>query len=326
MFLDRAWRGVAIIYASERGRATAHRVRELLVGAGVPAVVLKYGDADLGWVLECFDAVVFVMALGGVVRSICGLLRRKDVDPPVVAVDDSARYAIPVVGGHWGGNELAEFLARGLGATAVITTAMESAGLPSVEWFARSLLARIVNVEAVAPISSALLRGERVCVVGVDSAPWPSAVIGRSDCRYVIYVGQDPPTGMDATTLWLRPMRLFVGVGAKSGVSPRLIAEAVERVLARLGVGLGRVEAIASPRREAEEAANLLGTKFVYVDWGELERVDYRCATPPSGKLRELGLRGVAELAALAAAGPDGVLILRKVPYASSITVAVAGR
>ncbi len=71
-----------------------------------------------------YDAVVAYMPCGVVVRGICPYLRNKWVDPAVVVVDKAMRYAIPIIGGHHGGNEIAEELEK-FGLKAVITTAME---------------------------------------------------------------------------------------------------------------------------------------------------------------------------------------------------------
>jgi len=54
----------------------------------------------------------------------CPWLRNKWVDPAVVVVDKAMRYAIPLLGGHHGGNEVARLL-ENHGLTAVITTAIE---------------------------------------------------------------------------------------------------------------------------------------------------------------------------------------------------------
>lgn len=64
------------------------------------------------------------MPSGIVIRGIAPHLRNKWVDPAIVIVDKPMRYAIPVIGGHHGGNEVAKML-ESLGMTAVITTAAE---------------------------------------------------------------------------------------------------------------------------------------------------------------------------------------------------------
>ncbi len=71
-----------------------------------------------------YDCIVAYMPCGAVVRGICPYLRSKWIDPAIVVVDKAMRFAIPLIGGHHGGNEIAEMLEK-FGLKAVITTAME---------------------------------------------------------------------------------------------------------------------------------------------------------------------------------------------------------
>src|SRR5512137_250896 len=76
--------------------------------------------------------IVALMSMGIVVRKIAPLLDDKWTDPAVVVISPDCRFAIPLLGGHHGANELAKELA-GLGLVPVITTATESRGRDSVE-------------------------------------------------------------------------------------------------------------------------------------------------------------------------------------------------
>lgn len=72
------------------------------------------------------DAFVLFLATGAAVRIVAPLLKDKRTDPAVVCVDEAARFAIALCGGHeGGGNELARSVAASLGAEPVITTASE---------------------------------------------------------------------------------------------------------------------------------------------------------------------------------------------------------
>jgi cobalt-precorrin 5A hydrolase len=73
---------------------------------------------------EEFDVIVAVMASGIVVREICPLLKNKWDDPGVILVDRLMRYAVPLLGGHHGANDVAKKL-EGLGLKAVVTTSFE---------------------------------------------------------------------------------------------------------------------------------------------------------------------------------------------------------
>ncbi len=70
---------------------------------------------------------VLVAASGIAVRFLAGLVQDKVQDPAVVVLDEAARHAIALLGGHEGGaNRLAYRVADAVGAVPVITTATEA--------------------------------------------------------------------------------------------------------------------------------------------------------------------------------------------------------
>jgi cobalt-precorrin 5A hydrolase len=70
---------------------------------------------------------IVIAASGIVVRFLEGLPKDKNTDPAVVVVDEAARHAISLLGGHEGGaNRLAYRVANLLGAVPVVTTATEA--------------------------------------------------------------------------------------------------------------------------------------------------------------------------------------------------------
>ena len=133
-------KGIAILTVSRRGRETALRIKKALADEGHSADVYttpKYAneetiilDKDLGTFMgELFpavDAIIAVMAVGIVVRTIAPYLKSKKEDPAVVVVDDLGKFAISLVSGHLGGaNELARWISAKISATPVITTASD---------------------------------------------------------------------------------------------------------------------------------------------------------------------------------------------------------
>jgi len=70
---------------------------------------------------------VLLMTTGIAVRYLQGLLENKKQDPGVVVMDEAARFAVSLVGGHEGGaNRLAYQVAQLVGAVPVISTATEA--------------------------------------------------------------------------------------------------------------------------------------------------------------------------------------------------------
>jgi cobalt-precorrin 5A hydrolase len=100
--------------------------------------------------------IVAVMSMGIVVRQIAPLIKDKWTDPAVIVVSPDLAFAIPVLGGHHGANELAKELAA-LGLQPVITTATEATGRDSVEAIAHRSSCGIVNRESTRLVNSALL-------------------------------------------------------------------------------------------------------------------------------------------------------------------------
>lgn len=110
------------------------------------------------------------------VRDIAPLLENKWADPAVVVVDSNLNFAIPLLGGHHGANEIARKLSE-LGAVPVLTTATEVHGKPSVEGIADRLGCKIFNKESTVAVNCALLdqdievlevKGPRIIVVDED--------------------------------------------------------------------------------------------------------------------------------------------------------------
>jgi len=118
-----------------------------------------------------YDAIVFIMAVGAVVRLVSPYLKNKFEDTPVIAIDDSGKFVIPVIGGHHGSNELSKKIADLLNATAVITTASEVNGVPSLEMLAQKYSMSIKNPQNIAKISMDLINHSPVNIInktGID--------------------------------------------------------------------------------------------------------------------------------------------------------------
>ena len=109
---------VLSISVTEAGAANARRLPyEHVHGSAGDTIRARWSDVD---------AFVLFLATGAAVRIVAPLLGDKRTDPAVVCVDEAARFAIALVGGHeGGGNELAREVAAALNAEPVITTASE---------------------------------------------------------------------------------------------------------------------------------------------------------------------------------------------------------
>ncbi|ACP36999.1 cobalt-precorrin 5A hydrolase [Saccharolobus islandicus] len=323
--IENLWRGIAIISASEDGFKAGEIVKEKLKRFEIPVVHFKYKDADIETVWRCYDAIIFVMALEGATRIICKYAKSKTEDPAIICIDDKINYVIPLLGGHWGANDIARDLSVILNSTPIITTAAELKGKLSVEKIANILVAKILNPENIVKINAVLLRDEYVCVDGVDiNVTFPENIrINSEECNYIVSLRNDKEY-KDKIVVWLKPLKISIGVGSKKDVKIDEIRDGIYKVLERLNLKRERIGIIASIREEVKKIADEINVKFRLVNEEEINNFTNPCLTPPSKTLIEVGLKGVAEISALIAGGINSKLILRKIAISRNSTIAVA--
>ncbi len=108
-------------------------------------------------------------------------------------------------------------------------------------------------------------------------------------------------------------MRVVAGVGCRAACPADALVAAVraaERLAGRTATVLAAPEARGAV---AGEAARALGVALVLVSAAEMRAVQGRCVTRSARALAAVGVAAVAEGAALAAAGPGGVLLLARI-------------
>ena len=119
---------IAIIPISQEGQAVARQLQQLAVRSAHKVTVIPRSEVPARW--ADYDAFVFIGAMGICVRTIAPLVEDKHTDPAVVCVDSLGQHVISVLSGHIGGaNDLATEIAQFIGATPVITTQSDNAGL-----------------------------------------------------------------------------------------------------------------------------------------------------------------------------------------------------
>jgi len=150
------------------------------------ADLLLYEKGVFEKVFREYGAIVAVFATGIVVRDIAPLLDNKWSDPAVIVVDSNLNFAIPLLGGHHGANELARQISE-LGAIPVLTTATEVHGKPSVEGIAEKIGCEIFNKESTVAVNCALLDQD----IEVLEVKGPKIVIVDEDVSVLVRKRQD---------------------------------------------------------------------------------------------------------------------------------------
>ncbi|MCB1421951.1 MAG: precorrin-3B C(17)-methyltransferase [Nitratireductor sp.] len=311
-----------IAVLSETGLKTAREVQRITGGetaapesraAGADRRVDRIGEA----IVEAFTSgrpVIGVMAAGSLIRILAPHLADKRQEPPVIAVAEDGSSVVPLLGGHYGANDLARKIADALQGNAAITTAGDlrfgiALDAPPDGWV-------LANPQNAKPVMAALLAGEQAQLIG-DCAWLAEAGLPFSSDGKVRLMASESPQACGPLDLHYVPKNCILGMGCERGCDLQEAIALATETLATAGIAPEAIAMAASIDVKADEAAiHAVATHFgVAAQFFTAERLEAetpRLASPSDVVFAEVGCHGVAEGAALAAAGADGSLVQAK--------------
>ncbi|MBU0991464.1 MAG: precorrin-3B C(17)-methyltransferase [Proteobacteria bacterium] len=294
-----------------------------------------------------FQAHIFIMASGIVVRGIAPLLKDKTTDPAVVVMDEAGNHIISLISGHLGGaNELSVRLASLLGADPVITTATDVNNTPAVDDIARKIGATIENKEMIKKVATCMLNQAPVALICDRllfenyygnatfrpdhlELPEETDLSSYSALCLITEKHYELTEDLAARSLFIRPPNLVVGIGCNKDTSQEEITQAVNQVFRDHMLSLLSIAGVATIDVKINEPglaayAQSISHKLQGYPAEELNQVDAANMSAPSVYAEKyVGAKRVAEPAALLGAGPGGQLIIPK-QKSGNVTVAVA--
>ena len=314
-----------ILAVTEPGAALARRLQAVIPGALVHGRVGRVAEADdffaetTAHAARLFQAghpVIGIFASGILIRALAPLLADKVAEPPVISVAEDGSAVVPLLGGHSGANVLAREIAKTLRISAAVTTTGDlrhGIGVddPPAGW-------TVANRKKSLSVAAALLAGEPVRLdVQAGDAAWLADAGLPIDAAVGPGITVTDRVPGDTDDLVLHPPVLAVGVGCERDADPAEVLDLVTSTLAQHNLAAGAVACIASIDVKMDEAAvnrlgEELGLPVRFFDAPTLEEETPRLANPSDIVFQEVGCHGVAEGSALAAAGPDAVLIVEK--------------
>jgi len=306
---------MAVVAVSAGGAETARRVKqvypaaqlilpegikeELSSGAseaGFPGKNCRYFKGGLkaaaGAIVHNYRSVVMVMAVGIAVRVLAPYLNDKIKDPAVVILDDRGDFAVSLLSGHLGGaNDLAEELARHLGAVPVVTTATDRREITAVDLVASRLGWEVEDMRQVKVLSARQLKGNPALLympdhidlvkpvkgyVTVESLEELSGKLGlaegsaegnavagnsgrgasKHEYAGVVLVSnswQLPRIPGGLPRVVLRPRDIVAGVGSRRGASSHAIVDAIKKVFYRNKKDIRCLSTLATVKEKAVE-------------------------------------------------------------------------
>ena len=280
---------------------------------------------------QLFDrhkTLVYIMATGIVVRSIALHLVDKTVDPAVVVLDEKGQFAISLLSGHLGGaNAVASEIAGAIGATAVITTASDVQGMPSVDMIAQKHQLIIDSMHDAKILTAMTVNGQKV--------GWRNDSLLNLPCYYpcdeidaegLVVVSNRTDLAEKVLSAQLIPQNIIVGVGCRRGISGQQIIDFVTEQLQLNSISEMSIRQLASIDIKSDEqgmldAAAHFGVPAVFIETAEIEKIEQDFSSSAFVK-SQVGVSGVCEPAAFIAGGRAGEFISRK-KSKEGITVAI---
>ncbi|WP_027135863.1 precorrin-3B C(17)-methyltransferase [Geminicoccus roseus] len=327
----------AIVILGARSRSLAEQVAAVLPGAKIHAPAGCAAPADQRFVRATDQILalyrqnvptILIGAAGIAIRAAAPALADKRAEPPLLAVAEDGSVVVPLLGGHRGANALARQIAARIGGQAAVTTAGDlSLGVALDEpppGFA------CADPGPAKPITAHLLEDG---AVALDDPQGLAGQAGLADLRtdpassWTIALTHEARPPAPHCLTW-HPRTLVLGVGCERNAPADLLVDHVLATLDEAGLAPRSIACIASIDLKADEPALAalaarLGVPARFFPAERLLAETDRLSSRSEIVFREVGCYGVAEGAALAAAGTAGRLLVEK-RRGERVTCAVA--
>lgn len=259
-----------------------------------------------------YDAIIFLLATGIVVRKIAPLLNSKAKDPAILVMNMELTQVIPLLSGHIGGaNELANMLCNKIdNLVSFTTTATDQTKTFAFDMFAKEQNFDILNLDKLANISNSLINKEKIYLISykaifdiisnhnlyTDLIEFVDiANMNDIDSKNIVYV---TPQYINTTHLLLKPKDIYLGIGTNRGVSMQDIENSINRFLFEHNLEFKQIKNIASFRAKNDEVGLLEFAKKYNFDIKFFDEDDINnisCNLSPSRAKDFFGIKGVAE-------------------------------
>jgi cobalt-precorrin 5A hydrolase len=288
-----------------------------------------------------FDAIIFLMATGAVIRKIAPYLKDKASDPAVLIMTLDLQRVIPLLSGHLGGaNELALEVTKKIdGCINFVTTASDQIQLLAFDMFAKTHNYSISNLKSLAEVSNTIINKKKVQVITYPCIVEQLKIFEGYKEENFFFVSPDnlkcfredipsvyiTPQKLVNSALQIHPQGITLGLGMNRGTSEDEIANAIERFCYEHALDKKQVVKLASFSAKSDEEGLLLfaknrGLELEFYDEDAINALSEDFS--PSQATKFFNIKGVAEPSALLGS-ENKTLFLNKRIY-GAVTVAAA--
>lgn len=338
----------AIVTLTRRGQDLALKIKGSLKEVNIysPQKLMNQGEGICHYntslkeltvkLFKEYKNIIYIMALGIVVRVIAPCLKDKRVDPAIVTIDESAQHVISTLSGHLGGaNALTDRIAKILKTKAVITTATDCQGKLAIDLLARKLNctmepfknlkfanATIVNEQPLSIFTDYKIDLTKTANISI----YPLAALGSKlvQTGFPVIISNSNII-IDQDYLQLIPSNIIIGIGCRRGVAAKEIKFAIDETLKSLNLKEKSIKKLATIDLKKDETGLIeyAAEKFLEIDFikrYEIKNTNLKISRSEFVQ-KMIGVAGVCEPAALLSS-KKGKLILAKTIY-NRVTVAV---
>ena len=285
--------------------------------------------------------LIFIGAVGAVVRLVNPFLRSKDLDPAVLVMDSKGLNIIPLLGGHIGGAEsLAQELAEDLGAKSIFTSDSKNNQRIPLDSFGKSWgWKRSGSLDNWKQLMIRQAKGEVIQVRQFSGIDLWQSMDAASNCLFDLK-SEEPNKEVDLNIgskvndgcSW-HPSILWIGIGCERNTTQNLLSRAIDDSFKAAGLAKESIAGIATIDIKSNENGliELIEAHQWFINFYSAEDLSKIKVPNPSAKvLQEIGSSSVAEASALKAAGVNSELIFEKHIYHSTdgelgaVTIAIA--
>lgn len=268
--------------------------------------------------------IIGICATAILIRALAPVLQEKNQGPPVLALSEDGSFCVPLLGGHHGGNQLADLISDACQGQAVVTTAGDCRyrmmlDNPPPGW-------RVAAKESLSQVMGHILDADHIRLIG-DACPdwlaqsqlpiWDEQQETKTKDMPQIAVGVAASLHAQASLQYV-PQKLVLGIGCARDISgPRLWQDISDFLTAQDLLPQSIVAVTSLDLKKDEAAIHYVAQKLncparFFSAQALAEQAD-RIENPSQIVAEEVGCPSVAEASALAFAGPDASLRQAKV-------------
>ncbi len=327
---------IAILSVSNNGRELSEKIQNILNEDSTIITVDLYHKnvkSTIEKIFNDYDAIIGVMAVGILIRSISNNVKSKTSDPAVIGIDEKGKFVISLLSGHLGGaNKLTSYIASKLNSTPVITTATDVNNKVAIDTLANKYYWNIENPKTILPLNKAILDGEPVdLIVNNKEFSYLNDFLKDKDEINLIKAKnnfENIEAKFKDYSLKIVPRKIVMGIGARKDISEDKVYNAIKQACDSLKLDINRVNEVATIDVKKNEQGIIktvekldLPLNIISTETVKSFKSDVCSKSDFVNKV--IGVSGVCEPCALICAGEGSELIYKKTAF-NGVTIALA--